>query len=55
MGVIALQWHTKVEYLMDVPLTYLLGVLALDRRAFAKLRPEDQQVVRVLVDVGKLE
>jgi TRAP-type C4-dicarboxylate transport system substrate-binding protein len=49
MGVIALQWHTKVDYLMDVPLTYLTGVFALDRRAFDKLRPEDQVVVRQVV------
>lgn len=49
MGAIALQWHTKVKYLTDVPLTYLNGVFAIDARAFGKLRPEDQQVVREAV------
>lgn len=49
MGAIALQWHTKMKYLTDVPLSYLVGVFAIDRRAFGKLRPDDQQVVRRVV------
>ncbi len=48
-GAIALQWHTKMRYLTDVPLTYLVGVFAIDRRAFDRLRPEDQQTVRRVV------
>jgi TRAP-type C4-dicarboxylate transport system substrate-binding protein len=48
-GAIALQWHTKVKYLTDVPLTYLIGVFVIDARAFGKLRPEDQKVVREVV------
>jgi TRAP-type C4-dicarboxylate transport system substrate-binding protein len=49
MGAIALQWHTKVKYLTDVPLTYLIGVFVIDARAFGKLHPEDQKVVRDVV------
>ena len=41
MGAIALQWHTNMKYLTDVPLTYLIGVFAIDRKAFDKLRPDD--------------
>jgi TRAP-type C4-dicarboxylate transport system substrate-binding protein len=48
-GAIALQWHTKVKYLTDVPLTYLIGVFVIDARAFGKLRPDDQEVVREVV------
>jgi TRAP-type C4-dicarboxylate transport system substrate-binding protein len=46
MAAIALQWHTKVKYLTDVPLTYLNGVFAIDARAFRKLRPDDRKLVR---------
>jgi len=46
MGAIALQWHTKVKYLTDVPLSYLTGAFALDAAAFGRLRAGDRQVVR---------
>ena len=43
---IAFQWHTKLRHATDVPLSYLIGVLAVDSRAFRRLSPEDQAVVR---------
>ena len=46
MGAIAFQWHTKVDYLTDVPLMYLTGVLAIDKRAFDRISPADRKVVR---------
>lgn len=44
-GSIAFQWHTKVRHVVDLPLSYVVGVLALDVKAFAKLSPEDQKIV----------
>jgi TRAP-type C4-dicarboxylate transport system substrate-binding protein len=49
MGAIAFQWHTKVKYLTDVPLIYLLGLLVVDTRAWSRIEPADQAVVRELV------
>jgi TRAP-type C4-dicarboxylate transport system substrate-binding protein len=46
MGAIALQWHTKVRFLTDVPLTYLMGVFAIDAAVFGGLEAEDQRVIR---------
>lgn len=46
IGAIALQWHTTVKYLMDIPVMYTYGMLAIDRRAFVRLKPEDQVIVR---------
>jgi TRAP-type C4-dicarboxylate transport system substrate-binding protein len=40
-----LQWYTKVNYINPLPVSYTLGILALDDRAFERLSPEDQMVV----------
>lgn len=45
-GAIAFQWHTRVKYLTDVPLMYLVGVVAVDERAMDRLRPEDRQALQ---------
>jgi TRAP-type C4-dicarboxylate transport system substrate-binding protein len=45
-GAVLMQWYTKVNYFTDLPLVYTVGLLAIDKRAFDKLRPDDQQVVR---------
>jgi len=45
-GAIAFQWHTKVKYLVDVPLVYLVGLMVVDRDAFQKMSPADQVVVK---------
>jgi TRAP-type C4-dicarboxylate transport system substrate-binding protein len=49
MATIAFQWHAKVAYLTDVPLMYVFGFLAVDRKAFDKLRPGDQAILRETV------
>lgn len=49
MGAIALQWHTKVRYVTDVPLSYLTGTLVVDARTFRALSAEDQQIVGQVV------
>lgn len=55
MGAIAFQWHTKLRYLTDVPLMYLVGILAVDRKTFEKLSPEDRVVVKqVIAEAAKL-
>ncbi len=42
---LVLQWHTKVRYMTELPLTYTLGFLAIDKKAFTKLSDGDQAVV----------
>lgn len=44
-GSIAFQWHTKLKYMVDLPLTYVMGILAIDKKAMDQLSPEDQQAV----------
>lgn len=45
-GAIALQWHTRVKYVVDVPTEYVFGGLAVDKKFFSRLEPADQAVVR---------
>ncbi len=46
IGAIALQWYTQVKYVTDTPLMYLYGVLAIESRAFNRIKPADQKIVR---------
>lgn len=46
IGALVLQWHTKVDYMTDLPLLYTAALTAIDKRAFNKLTPQDQVVVR---------
>lgn len=46
VGAIALQWHTQVNYVTDIPLFYLYGMLAVDRKAFLKFSQEHQTILR---------
>ena len=46
VAAIALQWHTQVKYVTDIPLLYTYGILMLDKREFYSLPSEHQTVVR---------
>jgi TRAP-type C4-dicarboxylate transport system substrate-binding protein len=46
VGVVALQWHTRVKYMTTVPLMYTMGLMAVDGKAFAGLGAPDQAVFR---------
>lgn len=43
---IAFQWHSSTAYMTDVPISFLIGVLALEKSEFDKLSPEDQVILR---------
>lgn len=46
IATLALQWHTQVQYITDIPLLYFYVTFGLDRKAFRKISAEDQVVVR---------
>jgi len=50
IGVLALQWHTRVKYAIDEPLNYMAATLILSKRAFDRLKEEDQLIVREVMD-----
>ena len=46
VGAIALQWFTKARYLTDLPITYVIGTTVISTKAFGKMSPGDQKIVR---------
>lgn len=45
-GVIVFQWHTKLKFMVDLPLTYVLGIFTVDKKAFDGVDAADQAVMR---------
>ncbi|MFK5949614.1 MAG: TRAP transporter substrate-binding protein DctP [Methylococcales bacterium] len=50
IAAIALQWHTQIKYITDVPLTYVYATMVIDKKAFNKISKEDQRIVRVIMN-----
>ena len=50
LGAILMQWHTKLDYLTQLPLQYRFWLLAVDHKTFSKITPGDQAVVRSILD-----
>ena len=46
IAAIALQWHTKVKYVTDAPLSYFFAMLAVSKKMFDKIQPDDQVIVK---------
>jgi TRAP-type C4-dicarboxylate transport system substrate-binding protein len=44
-GAIAFQWHTKLKHMVDLPLTYVVGILVIDKKVLDSLSAEDQTEV----------
>ena len=44
-GAVALQWHGKVKTMVDLPLTFVVGFMVMDLKAWQKLSPADQAVL----------
>ena len=44
-GAIAFQWHTKVRHMVDLPITYVVGILVIDKKVFDTISPADQQII----------
>lgn len=46
VAAITLQWHTQIKHITKVPLLYVYAVMAVDKKAFARLKEADQEIVR---------
>jgi TRAP-type C4-dicarboxylate transport system substrate-binding protein len=44
-GAIAFQWHTKIKHMVDLPLTYVVGILVIDKKVVDGLSADDQKAL----------
>ena len=51
-GAVALQWHGKMRHMVDLPLSFVVGYLVLDDKAWRKLTPADQAVLARAFDAA---
>ncbi len=50
VGAVVFQWHTKLSYITEMPVAYVYGAMLVDKRAFSKISPQDQAVVRAVME-----
>jgi len=46
MAMVALQWNTKIKYLVDFPIAYSIGAFLLSDKAWNKIKPEYRKIVK---------
>ena len=51
-GAIAFQWHTKLKHMVDLPLTYVVGEIVVDKKVIDTLSAEDRKVLGDAFDAG---
>ena len=49
---IAFQWHSSTEFMTEVPIVYLIGVLAVQKKALDRLSADDRAIV--VEEMGKV-
>lgn len=48
LAILALQWHTKIKYLVDFPTAFSIGALLVSDKLWAKVKPEHQKKIMEL-------
>jgi TRAP-type C4-dicarboxylate transport system substrate-binding protein len=46
LGILALQWQTKIKYLVDFPTTFSIGALLLSDKVWTKISPDNQKKIQ---------
>ena len=49
IAAIALQWHTQISHMTDLPLLYFYALLAIDKKSFDHISATDQAIVRKIM------
>ena len=57
VAALVLQWHTKVKYITELPISYSMGIFAIEKGAYAALSAEDQKILREVMSryIGGLD
>tara|TARA_R110002072_G_scaffold534_6_gene3911 strand:+ start:88425 stop:89402 length:978 start_codon:yes stop_codon:yes gene_type:complete len=48
MGMVALQWNTKIKYLVDFPIAYSVGAFLVSDKQWKKISPANQKILNDL-------
>lgn len=51
-GAIAFQWHSKINSVIDLPVLYVIGVLAISNESFTRISETDKTIV--MEEMGKV-
>ncbi len=46
LGIVALQWNSKVKYIVNFPIAYSIGAFLVYQKRWAKVKPADQVLIR---------
>lgn len=49
LGIVALQWNTKIKYIIDFPLAYSVGAFLVDKKEWNKISAEHRKAI---LDIG---
>lgn len=55
MGILALQWNSKVKYLVDFPLSFSIGAFLVDSKAWGKVSAKDREATAAIVKKAMAE
>ena len=50
LGIVALQWSTKIKYLVDFPLAYSVGAFLIDKKQWMKI---DEKSRKIIMEIGQ--
>lgn len=46
LGILSLQWNTKVKYIVDFPVAYSVGAFLIDKKKWAAVKPEHRKIAQ---------
>lgn len=55
MGILALQWNSKIKYIVNYPVTYSIGAFLVSKKEWDKISAEDQVTVSEIVQKAMQE
>lgn len=50
LGIVALQWSSKIKYLIDFPLAYSIGAFLIEKKKWMKI---DKKYRKIILEIGK--
>lgn len=50
LGMTALQWHSKIKYIVNYPLAYATGALVITNKEWAKISAADQAIIQEIAN-----